>query len=1229
MKSRFVKIPALGLALTAILAAGCSKGGGGSSGGSSSSSSKSSSSGGAGSPTGGTNAPPSSGGGGGGTTAPAGPPPPNLGYAYHTAVFAYYYFYHKKDTVIWGDVGAQWGHYDQDDYSSPLEPGYDELFPDFEEATLFGSYYDRGTLPPPPPVFDHDPYPLPPLSPDGIMSYDDILIDATACYTSLLDTVSYTPTATYTGDYIGTTTYTSVDVYEQDLADLSPGNPPLPPGKYHFTGNASLNNATLTLSGDADDVWIFQIEGNLYVRGAAKVVLTGGAVAQNVWWQVGVEVTSGEYVDYDETTGHYIYNFIPGAYIGDDPSYPPYNDPATTGHAAFQGNVLVWGDVAVGRGSSLTGRAFSLYYGWWNYAAVVYGSVTINATQPLPMGTANDFAILAHTDVVNTGETSVKGRVGVSTGTSHGSDPLEVDPVEFWLADSAPESDAAIASASTARSLASARDLDYDLSGQKLQGKTLPPGVYQIDSAAFTGSVETDGPVTLEGLNDPSSVWIFRMSGALNISATDGILQFIYANGANPDNVFWICTTCTIAPSVSFRGTILADSPSASAIYLDSDATVQGRVVATAGSIQLNSNTVFSNSSGGQLVWTQTINPPGGANDEAVSVVHDLTSLYVFGFENGSGPGSDSKWRLEKRDLVTGALDPTFNAPNGFITWNPDLGNDIPRRILIDGTGLYLFGSQESPPGSGTYQWRLEKRSLTTGLPDATFGAGFPILTLPADMPLGGLAGDMALDGSTLYLTGDMNDSAPFASTRIRIEKRLSTTGALDTSNLDFRSPASWYSVPTLTVSTDPGWVSPGAAGPTTIHPSIWVPAYPGSPSEVDIEGAAWYSVPTWVEPVAEPYPPGYFFPGSAGWTLTTVPPSAWNPPYLGDPALVMVRAATPVGVIVDEAILPRGALCITVVPVPTDVGGLGPYSPKPFLIVGGWQASGPITSALYQKRFATDGSLDIGRLGLGEPIPYPGYGLSTGLSTEIITWGGASNAVQSIANDGEFTYALLSTDYVGLGVSHWVIEKRTMMGFVPLTYPSPGPTTGGSPDAEPHYALGIYGPAPFAPFVSDFSCSSLCLDPTTKRFFIAGCNTGELGGELWRMEKRKAKTLVFDALFNTNGERPGMIENDPDSGRVAVLPQWYVYNTSTYSAFWSTVDPETDGDSSTIWYPLYVYPYTPDPAYYRAGSPAVAGRPDRCRAVTFHLDKIYVVGGDSTDLPSHLGQWRIEARNK
>jgi hypothetical protein len=49
----------------------------------------------------------------------------------------------------------------------------------------------------------------------------------------------------------------------------------------------------VTLTGNATDVWIFQIAEDLTVENAADITLTGGALPQNVFWQVTGPVSVG------------------------------------------------------------------------------------------------------------------------------------------------------------------------------------------------------------------------------------------------------------------------------------------------------------------------------------------------------------------------------------------------------------------------------------------------------------------------------------------------------------------------------------------------------------------------------------------------------------------------------------------------------------------------------------------------------------------------------------------------------------------------------------------------------------------------------------------------------------------------------------------------------------------------------------------------------------------------
>ncbi|MCF7864619.1 MAG: DUF3494 domain-containing protein, partial [Kiritimatiellales bacterium] len=77
----------------------------------------------------------------------------------------------------------------------------------------------------------------------------------------------------------------------------------LAPGLYKW-GTSVLINTDVTLAGGPDDVWIFQIAGNLTMASVASVVLSGGDLGgqpKNIFWQVaggvGVDIGTGAHME--------------------------------------------------------------------------------------------------------------------------------------------------------------------------------------------------------------------------------------------------------------------------------------------------------------------------------------------------------------------------------------------------------------------------------------------------------------------------------------------------------------------------------------------------------------------------------------------------------------------------------------------------------------------------------------------------------------------------------------------------------------------------------------------------------------------------------------------------------------------------------------------------------------------------------------------------------------------
>lgn len=88
-----------------------------------------------------------------------------------------------------------------------------------------------------------------------------------------------------------------------DFTELATGNiggKTLTPGLYKWTSNVTIPSQ-VTIAGGPNDIWIFQIAGNLSVSSAVNVTLSGGAQAKNIFWQVAGQATLGTTVHFEGT----------------------------------------------------------------------------------------------------------------------------------------------------------------------------------------------------------------------------------------------------------------------------------------------------------------------------------------------------------------------------------------------------------------------------------------------------------------------------------------------------------------------------------------------------------------------------------------------------------------------------------------------------------------------------------------------------------------------------------------------------------------------------------------------------------------------------------------------------------------------------------------------------------------------------------------------------------------
>jgi hypothetical protein len=216
------------------------------------------------------------------------------------------------------------------------------------------------------------------------------------------------------------------------------------------------------------------------------------------------------------------------------------------------------------------------------------------ATLPVPLGTASDFAVLAGSTITSTGPTTVSGDVGLSpgtavtgfppglvNGTTHVSDPVAVQ---------------AKADLVTAYNDAAARSTTGTIATE-LGGTTQIPGVY--NSAAGTFGIT--GTLTLDGKNDPNSVFIFKAASTL-ITASASTVNLI--NGAQSCNVFWqVGSSATLGTSSTLRGNVLA----LASITATTNTIVDGRTLTQNAAVTLDTNTITRPTCAAPAVGTRTM----------------------------------------------------------------------------------------------------------------------------------------------------------------------------------------------------------------------------------------------------------------------------------------------------------------------------------------------------------------------------------------------------------------------------------------------------------------------------------------------------------------------------------------------------------------------------------------------------------------------------------------------
>ena len=207
------------------------------------------------------------------------------------------------------------------------------------------------------------------------------------------------------------------------------------------------------------------------------------------------------------------------------------------------------------------------------------------------LGVAGNFAILSKTGITSVYKSTVTGDIGTSpiTGAALVISCPEVTGIVYSVDAAGPACKVtnasmlttAISDMQTAYTDAAGRpNPDFlNLGAGDIGGKTLTPGLHKWTSAVI---IPTD--IAIAG--GPDDIWIFQVSGTLNMSSA---VRVTLSGGAQAKNIFWQVTDAvTLGTTSHFEGVILGQT----GINLKTGATINGRLLAqTAATLQMNTVT--------------------------------------------------------------------------------------------------------------------------------------------------------------------------------------------------------------------------------------------------------------------------------------------------------------------------------------------------------------------------------------------------------------------------------------------------------------------------------------------------------------------------------------------------------------------------------------------------------------------------------------------------------------